>query len=139
MAPVITFAAALAALVVFLAFKITHMRYRWQWYDRLRGRADRRILLWGHSLEERVTRIESQLSPDGAFQFVVGRLGVAIAHGARYVEHRALTMSRTFTHATQRKEPTPSSRSSFLREVSSHKNGLDTERIKRESKIDKSV
>ncbi len=87
------------------------------------------VVTW---LQHHRSRLEDELSARAVIQKTTHFIATAIAKAARQVEMRAHDVTRKMSRNGFGK---PGTKSSFLQEVSIHKRGLDTDRVKRETSL----
>jgi len=132
MAAIIAFYISLAALIVFLAFKMFERSRPLSGYVSLRSKGDVVVLSVLTNLRERAEYLEDQLSMHNVVRVTTQHAALTLAHAARYVEVWAYDLTRKMSRNGGGARAT---NSSFLREVSSHKKNLDTDRVRRESSL----
>lgn len=133
MAAIIAFGISVVLLGSFLGFKVLEQRKNLFWYAGFRTKADVVVLETIERLEGRAQRLEEQLSLKNIFNIVVHRVASVVAHVARTIEGHAEDVTRKMSRNGNGHART--TRSSFLHEVETHKNGLDTERVRRETSL----
>lgn len=133
MAYITAFGVSFAALVLFLAFKLFERSYPMTSYATLRKKADVLVTMAFVRIREHTMRIEHQLSVHNVVRLSVHYVASAIAQVARTVEVHASDVTRKI--ARNGNGEARATKSSFLQEVSTHKEGLDTDRIRRETSL----
>lgn len=131
MGATIAFGVSLGACILFLVFKIFEESRSIALYRSIRHKGDVVVLRVANRIREYVARIEHQLSLKNVFVTTVRYAAVSIARGARRVEERAYDVTRRMS----RNGNSRATKSSFLQEVSTHKQSLDTERVRRETSL----
>ena len=132
MGAVIAFGVSLGALVLFLSFKLWEQSHDMPTYTSVRRRGDTAVTTTLRKVRRYALRLEEELSASRVARRVVHYTARVVARVAQYVEAKAHAISRNVARSTAQGHPT---RSSFLREVSTHKRSLDTQRLKRDTKI----
>lgn len=133
MAAIIAFSVALLLLVLFLSLKIFEQQRSILRYTTFRTKADQIVLEALNGIQEKSRNLEQQFSVKNIATVFVHHTASFIARSARKVEGYAQDITRKMSRASNGAART--TRSSFLEEVTTHKNGLDTERVRRETSL----
>ncbi|QSH39408.1 hypothetical protein JXR01_00115 [Candidatus Kaiserbacteria bacterium] len=133
MAAIIAFSIALVLLILFLGFKLFEQERSLTRYIAVRIKADRMVLNAIRSIKERGNSLEQQLSVKNIAYVSVHHAASIIARFARTIENRAQDVTRKMSRNGNGEART--TKSSFLEEVTTHKNGLDTNRVRRETSL----
>lgn len=131
--PLVAFSISGTALVACIVFKLFQRSHSLPRYEALRAQGDVFVMRNLAHLRAWGARIEEHLSFKNVVVVSIRTTAVGVLHTARAVEKRAHKIVHTLAHPTVREGG--ATRSSFLQEVSTHKKGLDTERIKRETSM----
>lgn len=131
MGATVFFSVSLGTCILFLVFKLLDNSQRFPLYRSLRQKGDVVVLQIVNQLRARAARLERQLSIRNVFVAVVKYVAVNVAHGARKVEQHAYDVTRKMA----RNGNARTTKSPFLQEVSTHKQSLDTERVRRETSL----
>jgi hypothetical protein len=133
MGAIIAFGVSLTALVLFFVLKLVERTRNIPIYADVRHKGDGMVMAVIAHVRHRKVRIEQELSTRKVVQKTTHYTATAVARIARHVEGKAHEITRKMSprngaegRATQ---------SSFLREVSTHKKSLDTDRVKRETSL----
>ncbi|MAJ97215.1 hypothetical protein CL644_02635 [bacterium] len=133
MAAIIAFSISLGLLVLFLSFKLFEHERSFTRYVALRVKVDRVVLDAIRSIKEHGNSLEKQLSIKNIASISIYRTASIIARSARTIENRAQDVTRKMSRNGNGEART--TKSSFLEEVATHKNGLDTNRVRRETSL----
>ena len=133
MAAIIAFSISLVLLVLFLSFKLFEHERSFTQYVALRIKADRVVLDAIRSIKEHGNSLERQLSLKNIAYVSVHHVASVIARFARTIENHAQDVTRKMSRNGNGEART--TKSSFLEEVTTHKNGLDTNRVRRETSL----
>lgn len=128
----VAFGISLAALVLFLAFKLFERSHEISAYTSLRQRGDAVVVAAIKRLHHHGSRLEEELSARNVVQKTTHHVATAVAKTARQVEMKAHDVTRKMSRNGAEGRAT---KSSFLQEVSTHKRSLDTDRVKRETSL----
>ena len=125
------FAGSLSALILFLVFKMVEHEHPLSFYRSFRTSADAVVVRVARYVSEQLLLLEEQLS-------VRNIISVSVYKGARVVVHAAENIGRHAEDVSKRVARSRgvsarATKSSFLSEVETHKNGLDTERVRKET------
>ena len=133
MTPVIAFSVSLGAMMLFVSFKLIEQSWTLAAYRSFRTSADKLVVKCAKHVMKRMTKIEQHLSMTNVVYVTIEHAATAVARTAQRIEHHAHEVTRRMArsaHGKMRETQSP-----FLQEVSTHKNGLDTERVKRETSL----
>ena len=131
--PIVSFAASFFLLAVFVVFKaLQHNRSELKTYTKLRERADALVLRFLYWLKHRLVQLGEHLSLGNIIRVALHHGASGVARTAQKVESHARDVSMKVSRSSHRARDT---RSSYLSEVETHKNGLDTERVRRETRL----
>ncbi|PCI90107.1 hypothetical protein COB18_01555 [Candidatus Kaiserbacteria bacterium] len=133
MSAIIAFSISLGVLVLFFAFKLFEQPRSLPLYVNLRVKADRLVVMCANEVISRTTNTVGRLSLRNMAHIVLHHTATRVANTARRVEVHAQDMTRKMNRTSN--GVARATRSSFLEEVETHKNGLDTESIKRETSL----
>jgi len=133
MASIIAFCIALLLLVLFFVFKIFEQSRDFALYTQYRVYADNVVLEATKNIHERIAQFTDTFSFKNISHFVVHRSASTIAHVARKVESKAQNVTRKMSRNGNGQARI--TKSPFFEKVVTHKNGLDTERVKRETSL----
>jgi len=133
MTPIVAFGISLTALMLFLAFKIFERKHSVKAYTSVRKKGDVLVVSLFKSMQERVRSLEKHLSVRNIFQVFMHHAAGTVARTARSVETGAQNVTRKMARSDD--GSTQATKSKFLEEVSTHKRGLDTERVRRETSL----
>lgn len=133
MAYITAFGISFAVLTLFLAFKLLEQAHPIAYYTMLRKRADVFVVTALARMRQRIARVERQLSVHNVIRLSIHYVASAIAQFAHIVEVYASDITRQI--ARNGNGTARATKSSFLQEVSTHKEGLDTERVRRETSL----
>ena len=131
-ASIVAFGISLLLLIAFLGFKTLQQSREIEIYARARERADKAVMHMFRSLKERLVHLEEQLSIGNIVRVVLHYGAEGVARTAGRIESHAADVSMKVSRSSRAARTT---RSSFLSEVETHKNGLDTERVRRETRL----
>lgn len=124
---------SLALLLVFIALKAFEHSHSFTRYEAFRRVLDAYVVKSAVRVHTQWCRIAHAVSVDTLTRVLVHHAARATATAARGIEREAHELSKRVARGTNggaRKE-----RSSYLSEVETHKNSLDTDRVKRETKL----
>lgn len=133
MATVVAFGASLGALVLFLVFKMFEHGRELRVYRIFRTKADRLVVETFSQLRTKGLVLEEQLSVRNVLSIGLYRIAGIVAHIAQKIGRHAEDVSKRIAH--NRNGTARKTRSSYLSEVETHKNGLDTEKVRRDSRL----
>lgn len=132
MIPTILFFSFLFLLGLFFSFKCFEDHKELDWYSRIRHKGDVVTLFCATYVRHRGEHIVEYLSLQNIAHIIMQRAALLVARIARKVERTAHEI--TFK-LSRRNGESRETNSRFLREVSTHKQGLDTERVRRETSL----
>jgi len=135
MASIIAFFVSLTALVIFLAFKVFEHSRNFKKYNTIREKGDIYVVAAIANMRAKSRSIERHLSISNIVSVAAHYIASKVAHTARKVETHAQDVTRKISRNGNGKAR--ETKSSFLEEVSTHKEGLDTERVRRETSLTK--
>jgi len=133
MMPVIAFSISLSTLILFLVFKFFEVNHSIKAYTYIRKKGDNLVISIVAYFHSNFGKIKKYLSVNNIFQICVQHTASSIAKIASRVERKARNVTRKMSR--DENAEISATKSKFLKEVSIHKNGLDTERIKRETSL----
>ena len=132
MEAIVTFAISAVLIVLFLAFKVWELKRKKKVFPRMRKKADSLILTASEKGSRSLGDAYQHLSIQKAAKVSVEHSARAVAFTAQKIESGAQQLAEKVSRTNGVHRET---NSNFLREVTSHKNNLDTDRIKRETSL----
>lgn len=133
MAAIIAFSTSLLFLVAFLSFKIFEQPRGLSGYRSLRSKADVFLIQTTQSLHSKAALFSKHLSLNAIAHTVLHRVASLVAMVARNVQVYAEDLTRRMNRNGNGAART--TKSLFFEEVVTHKNNLDTDRVRRETSL----
>ena len=133
MGAIIAFSISLGAMVLFVAFKLFEQSRTLPSYVAMRERGDKAVITAAKRVHKHYAKFEQHVSLDKLLYYIVHHFAASLARGARRTEQYAHDITRRMSrnvNGTAR-----ATNSSFLQEVSTHKQNLDTDRVRRETSL----
>jgi len=125
------FLASLGILILFFVFKLFEHSKNFSAYNTLRKKGDAVVVAVVSQAHVKMQKIEQHLSVGNIMRVAVHHIASLVARIAGVVETRAQDVTRKISRNGNGKAR--ETRSSYLEEVSTHKESLDTERVRRET------
>ncbi len=134
MMAITAFSISFTVLALFLAFKLFENAHPIKMYSNLRRKGDALVISLAKHLHIQSKDMKKHLSVRNVLQVSTRHTATAVAKAARAVETRAQNITRRMARDNSSNgRPTASK---FLEEVTTHKQSLDTERVRRENSFD---
>jgi len=132
MLSIILFIIVLGLLVTFIGLTFLERVYAHTWYENLRRHGDKGVAVVNTYITNGIKNVEHSLSLQNMQIVLLQKGTLFVVRLAQHIESKAQDVTRKMnrTHNI-----TSKTRSDFLQEVATHKQGLDTERIKRETSL----
>ncbi|GEM_PF-1107932 len=133
MTATVAFSISLASLILFFVFKYFENSRDFAVYNKFRNKGDVMVISSIKEIRTTLLHIEEHFSFKKVIYKTLHGIAISVAYVAGGIERQAHKVTMHMTHRA--KKEVRQTRSSFLEEVETHKNGLDTERIKRETSL----
>lgn len=129
---IVAFTIALTLVVLFLAFKVWEHKRKKKVFHKARKKADAFVKSTHENIHTSLSEKYHQLSFRKAAKESVGRTARVVATTAQKIELGAHHLADRVSATNGERRET---KSSFLKEVTNHKESLDTESVKRDTRL----
>ncbi|PCI28892.1 hypothetical protein COB52_03075 [Candidatus Kaiserbacteria bacterium] len=129
----IAFSVSLASLILFFVFKYFENSRDFEGYNKLRNKGDAMVISSIKEIKTSLLHMEEHFSFKKVIYKTLHGIAISVAYVAGGIERQAHKVTLHMTHRA--KKEVRQTKSEFFEKVETHKNGLDTERIKRETSL----